>query len=133
MTSIVADKTLFWIWWFVIIIFGSLFVKGFVLSETKYDLRLDNIESSVVANRAVKCFSEENNFGVIDKTKTNNDRLEKCFGGRYDMKIDFSVLSSENIPNVEIGNVNGEMKTANRFVIIDGKGAMMEVSYNNVV
>jgi len=131
LTSIVADKTLFWIWWFIIIIFGSLFVKGFALSETEYDLKLDDTENSAVANRAVKCFSMENRFGIIDKAKTNNDRLGECFGNKYNMKIDFRVLSPENIPDIEIGDVSGEMETTERFVIVDGGGAMMEVAYSH--
>jgi hypothetical protein len=130
MAGIVVDKMGFWVCWFIILIIGTLAVKAFVFVEGEFDFKLEKVEDSVVVNRVVKCFSEEE-FGMIDETKFNEASLRKCMGSKYNLKVDLRKLRGRD-RHLEFGEL-GEFREINRYVIVDGGGARLEVGYSENV
>lgn len=104
------------------------FTLGFISVEDKFVDKLDYIEDSVVANRVVRCFSEEDEFGVIDISKFNNEILENCMDEKYLFIIKLVRAENGNI-DLETGTIKQE-RVANRYVVVDGKPAKLEIGYD---
>ena len=103
------------------------FTANFISLEDKFLVKLDHVEDSVVANRVVRCFSEEKEFGVINTAKLNDETLEKCLGDKYLLNIKLTRTEGDNI-RIETGTL-GQAKVVNRYVVADGKAAKLEVGY----
>jgi|SRR3989344_1498210 len=131
MSGVVGHKSGFLIAYIFIFSFGAVITAGFIKTENVYDLKLDSAEDSVVANRIIKCFSKEDNFGIIDETKFSKDILTRCMGDKYGLDVKLRKLEGKNNA-VEIG-ATGEMRTVSRYVLVDGKGAKLEVGYTKNV
>ena len=131
MSGVVGHKFGFLIAYIFIFSFGAVLTASYIKTENVYDIKLDSAEDNVVANRVIKCFSEENNFGMIDETKFSKDILLGCMGDKYGLDVKLRKLEGKDNA-VEIGAI-GEMRTASRYVIVDGKGAKLEVGYTKNV
>lgn len=104
------------------------FAASFISFEDKFLVKLEEIEDSVVANRVVKCFSKDSDFGVVDITKINGEVLSKCMGEKYLLNVKLRKIDGDN---VFIENFNlRKSRIVNRYVVADGKTAKLEVDYS---
>ena len=104
------------------------FTANFISLEDKFLVKLDHVEDSVVANRVVRCFSDEKEFGVINTAKLNDETLERCLGDKYLLNIKLTRTEGEDI-RIETGTL-GQARVVNRYVVADGKAAKLEVGYS---
>lgn len=103
---------------------------NFVSIDDKFSVKLDNIEDSVVANRVVRCFSIEGDFGVIDLSKVNDETLVDCMGDKYLLNVKLSRMEGDD---VIIENYNlRQTRVVSRYVVADGKAAKLEVGYSRI-
>ncbi|MBI2507937.1 hypothetical protein HYV89_03210 [Candidatus Woesearchaeota archaeon] len=131
MSGVIGHKSGFLIAYIFIFSFGAVITAGFIKTENIYDIKLDSAEDSVVANRVIKCFSEKDNFGILDEEKFSKDELTRCMGDKYGLDVNLRKLEGKSNA-VEIGAI-GEMRTVSRYVLADGKGAKLEVGYTKNV
>jgi|SRR3989344_3404139 len=128
MAGIVAGKMGFYIGY--ILLFTAAFFYGlkFVHSEVQLDFKINDIEDSVVINRMIRCFSEDNEFGVFDNAKVSDGRLKKCFGRKYNfaVKLDRQIGESKRL---SMGNLQ-EPRHVVRYVIVDNSATRLEVDYS---
>lgn len=131
MSGVVGHKSGFLIAYIFIFSFGAVLTASYIKTENLYDVKLDSVEDSVVINRVIKCFSEKGNFGIIDEMRFSKDVLLGCMGDKYGLDVKLRKLEGKNNA-VEIGAL-GEMRTVSRYVLVDGKGAKLEVGYTKNV
>ncbi len=106
------------------------FAANFISVDDKFSAKLDNAEDSVVANRVIRCFSKEGDFGVIDISTFNDEILGKCMGDKYLLNVKLSRIEGEDMI-IENYNLR-QARVVNRYVVADGKGAKLEVSYSRI-
>lgn len=106
------------------------FAASFLSVEDKFSTKLDLVEDSVVADRVVKCFSEDGKFGVVNISKFNDEILSKCMGDKYLLNVKLSRLEGGDLI-IENYNLR-QSRVAHRYVVVEGKAAKLEVSYSLV-
>jgi len=128
MSGMIASKTGFYLMYIFIFVVGITIVANYTNVESKFDSNLEIVQDSVVAERTVKCLSKENEFGEIDESKLTEDSLRNCFGERYSFIIKLKKFDGID-KQLTVGNSN-QLKQAKRYVLVDGKSAVLEVGYN---
>ena len=115
----------------ILLTMSVLFAANFASVEGKFLVKMDNAENSVVADRIVKCFSRDGDFGVVDTSKFNdkngNEVLRKCMGEKYAFSIKLGMEGNSVL--IEGGKL-GQTRLVNRYVVVDGKPGKLEVSYS---
>ncbi|MEK6856434.1 MAG: hypothetical protein AABX49_00305 [Nanoarchaeota archaeon] len=104
------------------------FAASFISVENKFSAKLDYVEDMVVVNRVVRCVSEDKEFGVISISKFSDETLSKCMGDKYLLNVKLYRLEGENLI-IENYNLRPS-RVVNRYVVVEGKAAKLEVSYN---
>ncbi|MBS3151412.1 hypothetical protein J4443_03485 [Candidatus Woesearchaeota archaeon] len=108
------------------------FAAKFISIEDKFLVKLDNAEDSVVANRVVRCFSKEGDFGVMDASKINGENgaeiLRRCMGDKYAFNVKLA-RSEGNDVRIETDNLE-QKRVVSRYVVVDDKEARLEVGYS---
>ena len=127
MSGIVASKTGFYLVY--ILLFTATFFYGikFTHSEAQLNSQINEIEDSVVVNRVIKCFSDEE-FGVVDNAKVSEENLRKCLGGKYNLAVKLIKQIGET-EAFSIGKL-GEHRHIVRSVIVENSVARLEVDYS---
>ncbi len=102
----------------------------FISIDDDFSVKLEDAEDSVVANRVVRCFSKEGEFGVVDVSKMSDEALRNwnCMGDKYLLNIKLVRMEGDDI-KIETGSL-GQARVVNRYVIVDGKAAKLEVDYS---
>ena len=128
MAGMIASKTGFYITYLFLFIMGVLLVANYTNVETKFDNNLNLVQDSVVANRFVSCISEDGKFGEIDEAKISEDYLNDCFGERYSFIINLERSDALN-KQLTFGKDANSFTQFKRYVLVDGKSAVLEVRY----
>ena len=134
MAGVIASKTGYYLLYVFLFTVAVVYVASFTQPERDYVFKLGDVEDGVVANRVIRCFSEENNFGVIDVAKFDINTLKKCFGeSKYNLRIKLNRKKGQIIEPLEMGNLD-EVRIIRRYVLMDEGGkygaVRLEIGYN---
>mgnify|MGYP001581414680 FL=1 len=78
----------------------------FISIDDDFSVKLEDAEDSVVANRVVRCFSKEGEFGVVDVSKMSDEALRNwnCMGDKYLLNIKLVRMEGDDI-KIETGSL----------------------------
>ena len=128
MAADVASKLGFYLVYVFIFSIGLMFAIGFSSIEGKFIIKNQNVETSVVIDAIVKCFSEERRFGEIDESNfIDSTSLKDCAGTRNSFDIKLIKTDGQN-KRVKFGEL-GIVQADTRYVLVDRRPARLEVSY----
>ncbi len=132
MGGILGSKLGFYIFYILLFTIGIVQVARLINIEGEYIFKIADAEDRVVVYRIIKCASENNRFGIIDESKFDEEILKNCLGGKYSFST--SLKKSEGLnKRVEAGSLEKDVRDIARYVIVNGKGAKLEVRYSKNV
>ena len=131
--AVLASKTGFYIVFLILFTLAVGYSLKFIEGGEVRRVDFLDLEKSVIANRVLSCLSKEN-FGDIDDVKLlDTNGLRNCLDN--DIYNIFIILNKDGDAGgtASLGTISFDAVQENRFVVVDGEKARLEVWFSKNV